>query len=190
MRDAPVLIGVDGRSGAGKTTLADALVARLSPYADVSVLHVESFYAGWDGLAGVLEADGDYVRALRVLREGGTARWRAWDWHRGLPGEEHSLAPGDVVVCEGVGAASAAARPLLTLSVWLDLPEATRRERALRRDGEAYAPHWERWAAQEERYLAAQRPDEAADLRTGVGPLSRPAAPCPPDAPRRRSTPR
>ena len=166
----PVLVGVDGRSGAGKTTLAAALAAHRSPYARVAVLHVESFYAGWDGLEAVLDPAGPYVTALRDLGAGRAARWRAWDWHHARPGAGQRLEPADVVVCEGVGATSAAARPHLTLSVWLELDERMRRERALARDGGAYAPHWERWAAQEERYLAAQDPAGAADVRTSIGP--------------------
>lgn len=160
----PVLIGVDGRSGSGKSTVAAALAARLAPHARVAVLAVESMYPGWDGLAATVAADGPYAAALRDLAERGEATWRAWDWHADAPGETTRIGPADVVVCEGVGALCAAARPLLTLGVWLDLDAERRRRRALARDGEAYAPHWDRWAAQEERYLAEQDPRSAADL--------------------------
>ena len=67
-------------------------------------------------------------------------------------------------MCEGVGALSVAARPLLDLAVWLELETPARRSRALARDGETYAPHWERWAAHEEAYLARHGPRAAADL--------------------------
>lgn len=170
---SPVLIGVDGRSGAGKSTFADALAARLAPHARVGVLRIESMYTDWDGLAAVLTPDSPYARALRDLRAGRPARWRAWDWHRAAPGEETVLTLGDVVVCEGVGALCAAARDLLDLRVWLELDEPSRRTRALARDGETYAPHWSRWATQEERYLDADRPAAAADVTTSL------AGPCP-----------
>lgn len=160
----PVLIGVDGRSGAGKTVLADALAARLAPFARVAVLRIESMYPGWDGLAAAVDEGGPYPAALRALHADGTAAWRAWDWHRGAPGEPTAIGPADVVVCEGVGALSVAACPLLDLAVWLELETPTRRSRALARDGETYAPHWERWAAHEEAYLARHDPRSAADL--------------------------
>ncbi|MCR8676280.1 hypothetical protein NWP10_10765 [Micrococcus sp. HG099] len=160
----PVLIGVDGRSGAGKTVLADALAARLAPFARVAVLRIESMYPGWDGLAAAVDEGGPYPAALRALHADGTAAWRAWDWHRGAPGEPTAIGPADVVVCEGVGALSAAARPLLDLAVWLELETPARRSRALARDGETYAPHWERWAAHEEAYLDRHDPRAAADL--------------------------
>lgn len=163
----PALIGLDGRSGVGKTTLAAALAARLAPHARVGVLHVEEMYPGWDGLAAATADDGPYVRAVAALTAGRPAGWRAWDWHAGAPGEARALDPDalDVVVCEGVGALCPGARPLLDLAVWVDAPEDVRRTAALARDGDAYAPHWERWARQEEAYLAAADPAGAADLR-------------------------
>lgn len=162
---SPVLIGVDGRSGSGKTTLAAALAARLAPFAAVRVLALEEMYPGWDGLAAVTADDGPYASALRRLAEGSPAEIPTWDWHAGRPGPTRTVAAGDVVVCEGVGALCRAARNLLTLGVWIDADEDGRRERALARDGEAYAPHWDRWARQEEQYLAAHSPADAADLR-------------------------
>ena len=39
-----------------------------------------------------------------------------------------------------------------------------RRRRALDRDGETYAPHWERWAAQERVTFARERTRARADL--------------------------
>lgn len=160
----PVLIGLDGRSGAGKTVLADALAARLAPFARVAVLRIESMYPGWDGLVAAVDEHGPYPAAVRALHAGGTAAWRTWDWHRGAPGPRTRLGPADVVVCEGVGALSAAARPLLDLAVWLELDTPARRARALARDGRTYAPHWQRWAAHEEAYLSRHDPHAAADL--------------------------
>lgn len=161
----PVLIGVDGRSGSGKTTLAAALVARLSRFAEVRLLALEEMYPGWDGLAAVTHDDGPYVAALRRLALDSPAEVPTWDWHGARPGPLRTVAPADVVVCEGVGALCRGARGLLTLGVWVDADDADRRERALARDGEVYAPHWDRWAAQEEDYLAGHDPAAAADLR-------------------------
>lgn len=165
--DRPRLVGLDGRSGAGKSTLASALAARLTPGAHVAALPLEEMYPGWDGLAAALAPDGPYARAVHALAAGRPARWRAWDWHRSRPGTERTLDPAgvDLVVCEGVGALCAAARDALDLRVWVEQDPAERRARALARDGAAYRPHWDRWAAQEERYLAAEQPEHAADLR-------------------------
>ncbi|MEE1622327.1 chorismate-binding protein [Zafaria sp. Z1313] len=161
-RSAPVVIAVDGRSGAGKSTLALELATALRRHRPVSLFHLEDLYPGWDGLeAGIAR----YVSTvLDPLSWGEDARWTAWDWVAGADGERRTTPATPVVVVEGVGAAAAAARPLLDAVVWVDADDDARRARALARDGEAYAPHWERWAAQERAWLAADPVREAADV--------------------------
>lgn len=158
----PYLIGIDGRSGAGKTTLAEQLVTVLRPVRDVALFHLEGLYPGWDGLGpGTLT----YVReVLAPLRAGRDAEWSAWDWYTGAPGTPRLTRVAEVVVLEGVGACSAAARGLLDVSVWVELPTALRYDRALGRDGASYAEHWDRWAAQEDAYLAEDHVWEQVDI--------------------------
>ena len=55
MTPAPVIIAIDGRSGAGKTTLAIELAARLRNHHKVSLFHLEDIYPGWNGLAAGIE---------------------------------------------------------------------------------------------------------------------------------------
>ena len=74
----PALIGLDGRSGSGKTVLAAALAARIAPFARVEVIEIESMYRGWDGLATAVDDDGPYPAVVRALRERGTATWTTW----------------------------------------------------------------------------------------------------------------
>ena len=61
-----------------------------------------------------------------------------------------------------------------TLLVWLEAPLPLRRERALARDREDFAPHWDAWAASEGTVLARDRTRDRADLLldTGTGTLS------------------
>ena len=68
------------------------------------------------------------------------------------------------MILEGVGACSAEARELLDVSVWVELPTALRYDRALSRDGSYYAEHWDRWAAQEDSYLAEDHVWEQVDI--------------------------
>ena len=169
---APFLLGIDGFSGAGKSSLADALAGHLAEAGTPAALfRLEDIYPGWDGLARGMECY--RRRVLRPLAEGRTARWRAWDWSEGRWGAERTTEPAGVVLLEGVGACHAAARPLLSARIWLQLPAGQRRARALARDGDTYAPHWERWAEQERRWAAGDRADAAADLvLDGGGPAA------------------
>lgn len=137
-RAVPV-VTIDGYSGSGKSTLAAAL-ARL--VAGWQVLHLDDWYPGWDGLA----AGADIARRIAVdLRAGRTSSYEAWDWEHGTTGAtiRVPLAP---TIIEGCGAIEVEA----DLAVWIADPgEEERRTRALARDGQTYAPHWQRWADQD-----------------------------------------
>ncbi|RKQ34838.1 uridine kinase family protein [Kocuria tytonis] len=168
----PFIVGIDGRSGAGKTTLSDQLAAVLRRSRDVVVFRLEDVYPGWSGLS---EGMGMYYsQVLEPLRRGQDAHWTAWDWLTSEPGTPRLTRPAEIVLVEGVGACHREARTLLDTSVWVELPTAQRRQRALERDGGAYESHWEQWAAQEEEYLAADPVWECADI-IHPGPSAEPA---------------
>ncbi|MFJ6301765.1 aminodeoxychorismate synthase component I [Pseudarthrobacter oxydans] len=163
MSPAPVTIAIDGRSGAGKTTLAVELAARLRAHHKVSLFHLEDIYPGWNGLAAGIER---YVSTvLAPLSRGEAASWVCWDWENHDDGEPRVTLPAEIVIVEGVGAAAAAARPLLSAVIWAEAPDDVRRTRALDRDGGTYEPFWDQWAAQEEEWLAADKVPLDADVR-------------------------
>lgn len=163
MSPAPVIIAIDGRSGAGKTTLAIELATQLRAHHKVSLFHLEDIYPGWDGLAAGVDR---YVSTvLEPLSRGGAATWTSWDWQSHDDGEAHVTLPAEIVIVEGVGSAAAAARPLLSAVIWADSPEDVRRTRALDRDGGTYEPYWDQWAAQEEEWLRADDVPRHADIR-------------------------
>ena len=158
----PVVIAIDGRSGAGKSTLALELATALRRHRPVALFHLEDIYPGWDGLAGGIAR---YLRdVLDPLRHGEDAVWTAWDWAADSDGERRTPAAAPVVVVEGVGAGAAAARAGLDALVWVEMDAADRKSRALARDGETYAAHWDRWAGQEEAWLAGDDVPAAADV--------------------------
>lgn len=160
---SPVLVCVDGRSGSGKTTLARHLTRHLrGGGASVTVLHLDHVYPGWDGLAEASRLLGEVV--LPVLRAGGEPTYPSWSWVRDRPGPDVQVRQADVVLVEGVGSGSRACRRSADLLVWLEAPTDVRRGRAMDRDGDSYAPHWQRWAAQEDAYVAVEGPAAAADL--------------------------
>ena len=85
------------------------------------------------------------------------ATWISWDWEKHYDGDARVTLPAEIVIVEGVGAAAAAARPMLDAVIWADSPEDERRARALERDGQTYEPYWDQWAAQEAELLACGR---------------------------------
>lgn len=133
------VVTIDGYSGSGKSTLAAALARLVNGW---QVLHLDDWYPGWDGL----QAGADIARRIAAdLRGGRASSYEAWDWDNGATGATVSvpLAP---TIIEGCGAIEAEA----DLAVWIADPgEEERRNRALARDGQTYAPHWRRWADQD-----------------------------------------
>lgn len=140
-------IGVDGRSGAGKTDLAEA-VATATGW---PLVHAEDVYPGWDGLAQAPALLAEHL--LVPMRDGRDARLPTWDWSAGRPGPARRIPFAPDLILEGCAATAPPAREHLAATVWLSAPAPVRKERALRRDGEVFSPHWGRWAEQEEHVL-------------------------------------
>jgi hypothetical protein len=152
--DVPPIVLIDGRSGSGKSSLA-ARTAHLWG-GPVQVVALDDLYPGWDGLSQGAESARSQI--LVPIADGRAALWRRWDWARNAPGVEITTRPGVPLIVEGCGALSAKSASLAPIRVWLESPEPSRKARALDRDGDAYAPHWDRWAAQEVRHIADDDP--------------------------------
>jgi cytidylate kinase len=148
-----LVVLVDGRSGTGKTTLADAL----APVLAAELVHLDDVYPGWDGLAAASSAV-----VSDVL--GGPSGYRRWDWAVSAPSTWVSLDPDAPIVVEGCGALSRASAPLAVLRVWLEADDDVRWDRAIGRDGEVFAREWSRWAAQEDGFILAEDPASLADV--------------------------
>lgn len=161
----PVVL-VDGRSGAGKTSLVRALVAEWPLRGPVQVLALDSLYPGWDGLDEGVRLARELVLAPHA--RGLVGVWQRWDWERSEFAEAHAVDPSLPLIVEGAGILDSRTARLADVRVWLDSPAPSRRARALARDGETYRPHWERWAAQEDGHLARDAPQT---LATHVLPL-------------------
>lgn len=151
------VVAIDGPSGAGKTDFADALAARTG----ADVLHLEDLYPGWHGLAATPPIVTDVLAAIAV---DGVGTARRWDWQRGVPGAPIVVPPTRLLLLDGVGSGAAVVRPFLSLLIWVEAPPDVRRRRALDRDGDTYAPHWDTWAEQETAHFAAEDTRRAADL--------------------------
>jgi hypothetical protein len=161
----PRVVAVDGRSAAGKSTVAgllhDALPSSAVVHTDDVAWH-HSFF-GWADLlaAGVLEP----------VRRGEPVRYRppAWD-ARGRAGAIRVPTGLEIVLIEGVGAGQRALAPLLDAVVWVqsDFAEAERRGIArdivqgVNGDPEASTRFWHEWMTEELRFVEQQRQWERA----------------------------
>jgi energy-coupling factor transporter ATP-binding protein EcfA2 len=150
-RTAPRIL-IDGRSGSGKTELARAIAAT---WPEAQLVRLDDVYPGWGGLEEASAHVHDELFAH--------ARWRRWDWGSGAPAEWHTIDPELPIIVEGCGSLSRANRAAATFGVWVELDDAERKRRALDRDGDTYAPHWDAWAELESIFIAHENPAALAD---------------------------
>lgn len=150
---------IDGRSGSGKSTLATRLE---HAWTGSVTVRLDDIYPGWDGLLWAAEHVRRELLAPRAA--GRPGRWRGWDWARNAAAGWHTVASGQRLIVEGIGALTPDSRALADLGIWVEADDADRRHRALSRDGDLYRPHWDRWAAQELVFIERYRPRACADL--------------------------
>lgn len=164
--ERPCIVAVDGRSGVGKSTLAAVLAKRL----DAALIATDDFFAGG------LEASDDSAErladicidraALRAVlarfKAGEPASYAAFDWQAfdgSRRAEPTSVAPGPLLIVEGVYANHPELRAFIDVSIRIDVAEATRERRLLAREGRL--TDWERgWRRAEDWYFHTLAPDE------------------------------
>jgi len=158
-----VVLAVDGRSSSGKTTLTAQLQDAV---AGSAVVHTDDI-AWWHSRFGWADLLIDGV--LMPFHRGESVSFRPPRWaERGRQGSIEVAARCPVVLIEGVGAGRSEVSDLIDALLWVqaDEREAERRSRA--RVGQPGGPrtvgdHRE-WMAEEEPFLAGERPWERADM--------------------------
>ena len=153
------VIAIDGPAGSGKTTLAALLAAEITGSV---VLNTDQLYPGWDGLEKGAERLVSEV--LGPISSGAEATFTAWDWQRQCEGELTTVPASATLIIDGAGSGNKAAEPFLSFLIWMDAERSTRESRAIGRDGEMFAPHWENWAEQEQLHFGREETPERADL--------------------------
>jgi hypothetical protein len=175
------VVGIDGLSGAGKSTFAGPLAAAL----DAPCLHMDELVPGWGGLAESIDRLVGGV--LEPLDRGEPAGWRRYDWAGDRPGEWVDLPDCTTLVVEGCCVGLEAPARHLSFLVWIDAPEAERVERLHRRaDRDAYEPYYAQWLAQELSLREGTHVAERADLvvdNSDAATTARRAAAGPPERP-------
>jgi uridine kinase len=151
------VVAIDGGSGAGKTTLAAELAARLP---DSRVVHTDDLLDGWADQFGFWPRLRTQV--LAPLLAGQAATFVRYDWVAGRFGDVVSVEPGQFLLIEGVSAIAACGASA-GLRILLDVPRAERERRGQRRDGVTLSAEWLRWFEAEERFFAENPPQ--ADIR-------------------------
>ncbi len=171
-----IVVAIDGRGGAGKTTLAANVARELEDSGRrVSVVHYDDFYLPSArrqpgvGAEKSIWGDFDWERlrdeVLVPFRLARQARYARYDWVSDRLEETHEVPPGGVLIVEGVSCSHRGLFDLYDLRIWVDAPRKTRLRRGVDRDGEAFRDLWENdWMPAEDRYIREHRPDLTADI--------------------------
>ncbi|GAB2662515.1 AAA family ATPase [Prescottella soli] len=160
----PILVGIDGPAGGGKSTLADRVAAALD---DAPIVRMDDLYPGWDGLAASVPL---LVRCvLSPARHGRIPRYRRYDWHRAAYAEWRAVRRHRYLIVEGAGSTCGTARGYFAVRVFVDAAPDERMRRALQRDGDMFRPHWDRWARQEAALFGPDRTRRAAHIVVMTG---------------------
>ena len=149
-----LLVGIGGRGGSGKTTLARSIPA-------AQVVGTDEF---WDGTG--FELSRLRAEVLEPILHGKPAEYRAYSWQLQRPLEKPRLVlPEGVIVVEGVCALHVLFREDYDLRIWVDAPRELRLARGVARDGEDARLVWEtRWMPGEDRYIERDDPISAAHM--------------------------
>ena len=181
VRAPRLVVAIDGRSGSGKSTVAE-LVARTI---DAVIVPCDDFYAAsvsdaeWDRRTPEQRAaDGmDWRRlkreAIDPLRNGRVARWYAFDFLAG-PRDDGTYpmqrtpterAPKPVVLLDGAYSARPELADVVDLTVLVQAAPATREERLAAREAADFLRQWHaRWDLAEEHYFERVRPPSSFDI--------------------------
>ena len=165
----PAVIGLNGHSSSGKSTLGNQLAAALPGGA---VLHTDDL--AWH--QGVFSWDSLLINdVLPVVRAGAALSFQppAWVVH----GREGAIElPSDLhyLILEGVGSTQPSVRAELAVAIWVETDEPTRLARDAGRvaAGEISSAAYDSWMAEENAYVTSHRPWEDADLVINGGDTS------------------
>lgn len=160
-----ILAAIDGRSAAGKSTLADQLVRDQGAV----VFHMDDYFLPRDkrqpGIAGNMDLMRFRKEVLEPLCQGRAAVTRRFDCSVQQLGPEERTEPADLVIVEGAYSLHPLLRDFYDFRVFMDVDPVRQKERILQRGGPEKARQFQEiWIPREEAYLEACHVKEQCDM--------------------------
>jgi uridine kinase len=167
-----LIVGIDGASASGKSTIADKLKELDNR---VIIVHMDDFYRPSEEQKAVnsevIGANFDWERGrkqvLTPLTHNKFGRYQRYDWDTDEMAEWHDVPTGGIVIIEGCFSIRNELLPLYDVRIWIDSPKQISLERVVQRerDGSGNRYLWENvYRPAEEKYIEVQRPRDHADI--------------------------
>jgi para-aminobenzoate synthetase len=179
---SPVLVALDGGSGAGKSTIA----SRLAQEVDCVIVPLDDFYSAdipdweWDArspserLTDVFDWKRLRREAIEPLLAHQTARWYPFDFVSGLRSDgTYAISqdavvkqPAAIILLEGAYSSSPQIADLIDLKVLIDVPVLERHQRLAKRETDKqFLQRWHAiWDVVEAYYFSGVMPKSAFDI--------------------------
>lgn len=172
----PFIIAIDGRCGAGKTTLATALknaIERRIPKPIITVIHMDDFYPRpeqrteqrYKTPGGNVDHERFKEEVLEKLLVNKAFSYRPFDCMSMKLSDPVSVEASHVVIIEGSYCLHPELRENYDLKIFLDIDPKEQRERILSRNGEEKLTQFiQRWIPMEELYFEHCAVRDCADV--------------------------
>jgi len=156
------LIAIDGRAGAGKTTLAASFFDELSVDKTVEIIHMDDLYDGWENALGerLTQTLESIVKShqRKVAFEIDIFNWQSISFD-----SKRQINPVDILILEGVGAGQKVVRDAGATLYWLDIDAEVGIQRVLNRDGNQIASQMKQWQIAQEIHFLRDKTRENAE---------------------------
>lgn len=160
-----LIVSIDGRGGAGKSSLAQAM-SNLDQ--TVTIVHIDDFYdptTTRNEIGAMIDWRRVVEQVLAPLRNERSGRYQRFDWDTQCLAEWHDVPVGGIMILDGVYSTRREIVDYLTYRIWLEIPRELGMERGIVRDGWGSRTWWlQQWMPEEDRYIAEQRPSDSADI--------------------------